>query len=65
MIGNIIGALIGRAIDRRDGEGGLGGALMGAAGVSVIRRVLPLAVLVGAAFVVKNALQARATGDAA
>ena len=57
MIGNIVGALIGSLIDRSDGKGGLAGAAVGAAGVSVLKRVVPLALLIGGAFVLKGALE--------
>jgi hypothetical protein len=59
MIGNLIGAAIGRAIDRRDGEGGLAGAAIGALSVSVIRRTLPLALVVGGAYALIASLKSR------
>ncbi len=65
MIGNIVGALIGRAIDRRDGEGGLAGAAVGAASVSVLKRVVPLALLIGGAYALKSALGRRNEAPAA
>jgi len=57
MIGNIIGALIGRAIDRSDGEGGAVGAVVGAVGFSVIKRVVPLAIVAGGAYALYSALK--------
>jgi hypothetical protein len=59
MIGNLIGAAIGRAIDRRDGEGGLAGAAIGALSVSVIKRALPLALVVGGAYALIASLKSR------
>ena len=59
MIGNIVGALIGSAIDRSDGEGSLTGAALGVASVAALKRVVPLALLIGGAFVLKGALDRR------
>ncbi|WP_293881576.1 hypothetical protein [Sphingomonas sp.] len=47
MIGKILGAIVGSKIDRRDGEGGLKGAAIGALTVGAARRLGPLALLVG------------------
>ena len=54
MIGKILGALIGAEIDRRDGEGGLKGAAIGAVSVSVAKRVVPLALLIAGVVVAKR-----------
>ena len=65
MIGNLIGAAIGRAVDRRDGKGGLAGAAIGAIGFSVLKRAVPLALLAGGAYAAKRAWdhrQGTATG---
>lgn len=59
MIGKLIGALVGREIDRRDGEGGVKGALLGAATVGIIRRAGPLGLLLGGAWVAKKAFDRR------
>jgi len=59
MIGNLIGAAIGRAIDRRDGEGGLAGAAIGAISVSVLRRAIPLALAVGGAYALISSFKSR------
>ena len=37
MIGRIVGALVGREIDRRDGSGGLKGAAIGALAMGAMR----------------------------
>lgn len=49
MIGNAIAGWIGNRIDRRDGEGGTLGAIVGVATWQVARRVVPAAVLLGTA----------------
>lgn len=55
MIGKLLGAAVGRSIDRRDGQGGLKGALFGAAAVSVLRRAGPIGLLAGGAWIAKKA----------
>lgn len=47
MIGKLLGAFIGRRIDRSDGKGGMKGALMGAAAAGIVRRAGPLGLLLG------------------
>ena len=59
MIGKIMGALVGREIDRRDGQGGMKGALIGAAAAGGLRRLGPLGILLGGGYVVKKALDRR------
>ena len=59
MIGRIIGALVGREIDRRDGSGGLKGAAIGALAAGGLRRLGPLGLVIGAGYVVKKALDRR------
>lgn len=59
MIGKLIGALVGREIDRRDGKGGVKGALLGAATVGIVRRAGPLGLLLGGAYVAKKAFDRR------
>ena len=61
MIGKLVGALVGREIDRRDGKGGAKGALMGVAAVGVMRRLGPLGLLLGGAWVAKKAYDRRKT----
>lgn len=67
MIGKILGALVGGALDRRDGDSGIRGAAIGAAGVSVAKRLAPVALLLGGVYVAKKLVdQARgktADGD--
>jgi hypothetical protein len=46
MIGKIMGALIGRSIDRRDGRGGFKGMVLGVAGERIVRRMGPFGWLV-------------------
>jgi len=65
MIGKLIGALVGREMDRRDGEGGIKGALLGAATVGIVRRAGPLGLLLGGAWVAKKAFDRRKADRAA
>lgn len=59
MLGRIVGALVGREIDRRDGSGGLKGALIGAAAAGGLRRLGPIGLVLGGAYVAKKALDRR------
>ena len=59
MIGKLIGALVGREMDRRDGAGGLKGAALGALVGGGLRRMGPLGMLLGAGYVGKKALDRR------
>jgi uncharacterized membrane protein YebE (DUF533 family) len=61
MIGKVIGALVGREIDRRDGRGGLKGAVLGAASAGFLRRMGPLGMVIGGAYVAKKAYDRRRT----
>ena len=55
MIGKVIGALVGREIDRRDGSGGVKGAVIGALAAGGLRRLGPLGLVLGGAYVAKKA----------
>lgn len=59
MIGRVVGALVGRELDRRDGAGGLRGAAIGALVAGGLRRMGPLGMLIGGGYVVKKALDRR------
>ena len=59
MIGKMVAALVGRELDRRNGEGGMKGALIGAAAAGALRRAGPLALLAGGAWLAKRALDRR------
>ena len=59
MIGRLIGALVGREIDRRDGQGGMKGAAIGALSVGAMRRMGPLGLLLGGGYVAKKAYDRR------
>ena len=61
MIGKVIGALVGREIDRRDGRGGLKGAVIGAAAAGAMRRLGPFGLILGGAYVAKKAFDRRRT----
>ena len=55
MIGKIIGALVGREVDRRDGKGGFKGAAIGAVAAGALRRLGPIGLALGGAYVAKKA----------
>ena len=59
MIGKIVGALVGRELDRRDGSGGVKGAMIGAVAGGALRRMGPFGLLLGGAYVAKKALDRR------
>ncbi|WP_380873030.1 hypothetical protein ACFB49_39040 [Sphingomonas sp. DBB INV C78] len=59
MIGKLIGALVGREIDRRDGRGGFKGAVLGAATAGGLRRLGPLGLALGGAYVAKKMIDRR------
>ena len=59
MIGKVIGALVGREIDRRDGRGGVKGALLGYGAAAGLRRLGPLGLILGGAYLGKKALDRR------
>jgi hypothetical protein len=42
-VANLLGALIGAAIDRQDGDSGIKGAIMGTVAESAIRALAPIA----------------------
>ena len=64
---NLLGVLVGAALDRRDGEGGLKGALGGYVAEAAIKGVVPIAVTFaigwGVQYLARRALHA-ATGEA-
>ena len=47
MIRTILGALVGRELDRRDGKGGMGGALAGMIMTRAVTRMGPLGMALG------------------
>ncbi|WP_066482130.1 MULTISPECIES: hypothetical protein [unclassified Sphingomonas] len=55
MIRHVIGALVGREIDRRDGSGGVKGAALGWAAAGLLRRMGPLGMVIGGGYVAKKA----------
>jgi len=59
MIGRIIGALVGREIDRRDGSSGIKGAAIGTIAAGALRRMGPLGVVLGGGYVAKKAYDRR------
>jgi hypothetical protein len=58
MLGKLVGALVGGEIGKRHGEGAKG-AILGAVAVGAIRRLGPLGVVLGGAYVAKKALDRR------
>lgn len=59
MIGKVIGALVGREIDRRDGSGGAKGAAIGWLAAGAMRRLGPLGLALGGAYVAKKVYDRR------
>lgn len=59
MIGKVIGALVGREIDRRDGSGGAKGAALGWLAAGALRRLGPIGLALGGAYVAKKAYDRR------
>ena len=59
MIGRIVGLLVGREIDRRDGSGGAKGAAIGYLAAGALRRMGPLGLVLGGGYVAKKALDRR------
>jgi len=57
---NWIGALIGAAIDRRDGDSGIKGAVVGYAAQGLVRVVAPLAVTFAIGWAVQKGVKAAA-----
>lgn len=62
MIGRVVGALFGAEMQRQRGQSGLKGAAMGVVATSVLRRMGPLGMLIGGAYVAKKALDRRREG---
>ena len=62
MIGKILGALVGGAIDRRDGDSGVKGAAIGAVSVGIAKRIVPVALVI-AGIVVTRKLVDNARGE--
>ena len=58
-LGKVIGALLGREIDRRDGQGGFKGALIGMGAAGMLRRMGPLGLVLGGGYVAKKAYDRR------
>ena len=55
MIGKLAGALIGREIDRRRGESGVRGAVLGVVAAAGLKRLGPLGLAIGGAWAAKQA----------
>ena len=59
MIGKVIGALVGREIDRRDGSGGAKGAALGWIAAGAMKRLGPVGLALGGAYVAKKVYDRR------
>ena len=59
MIGKIIGALVGREVERRNGDSGLKSAAIGALTMGAMRRMGPLGMILGGGYVAKKAYDRR------
>lgn len=55
MLRTIIGALVGREVDRRDGRVGLKGAAIGAIATRAVSRMGPLGLAIGGGYLAKKA----------
>jgi hypothetical protein len=64
MIGKVIGALVGAEIDRRDGDSGVKGAILGALVAGGLRRFGPLGLVIGGAYVAKKVYDRRKAAGA-
>lgn len=58
MIGKVIGALVGRELGRRSNRGA-SGALTGMMAAGALRRMGPLGLILGGAYVAKKAMNRR------
>lgn len=59
MIGRIIGALVGREVERSRGSSGLKGAAVGMIAMGAMRRMGPLGMLLGGGYAAKKAYDRR------
>jgi uncharacterized protein (DUF697 family) len=55
MIGKVVGALFGAEMQRKRGESGMKGAAVGVLATAALRRMGPLGMLIGGAYVAKKA----------
>lgn len=55
MIGKVIGALVGAEVERKREESGLKGAVVGAMAVGLMKRLGPVGLVLGGAYVAKKA----------
>ena len=58
----IIGALVGAEVERKRGESGLKGAAIGAIAMGALRRMGPLGLALGGAYVARQAWKRRRAG---
>ncbi|MCC2978762.1 MULTISPECIES: hypothetical protein [unclassified Sphingomonas] len=62
MLRTIIGALVGKELDQRDGRGGLKGAAIGMLAARAVTRTGPLGLLLGGGYVAKKMYDRRRAG---
>lgn len=65
MIGKLIGALVGAEVERKRQRDGLKGAVIGAMAVGAMRRMDPLGLALGGAYVAKRMYDRRRDSVAA
>ena len=58
-IGRTVGALVGAELDRQRGQNGVRGAVIGALAAGAMRRMGPFGLVLGGAYVAKQALDRR------
>ncbi|WP_404709909.1 hypothetical protein [Sphingomonas sp. MMS24-J13] len=64
MVGKILSALIGAEVEKRRQESGLKGAVLGAAGFSLARRLGPIGLALGGAYAAKKMYDRRRAATA-
>ena len=62
MIRSIIGALVGREVNRSSRSSGVKGAIGGVVAMSVLRRMGPLGMILGGGYAAKKAYDRRKSG---
>jgi uncharacterized membrane protein YhiD involved in acid resistance len=64
MLGKILGALIGAEVERRRQQSGFKGAVIGAAAVSLAKRLGPIGLALGGAYAAKKLYDRRQAATA-
>lgn len=58
-VSRIVGALVGAEVERKRGESGLKGAVIGAVAMGALRRLGPVGLVLGGAYVARQAWKRR------